>query len=418
MSSCSVCKTGVTIDTSKSKKAWGRELGIDEASVRRHLKHKPVIEAFVGESETHGPDGSSFTRYSEQPWGYDDHCAFIRSRGQDPDSVTFTWGWTSSPTGGFWNKLNNVRPRAGVDLVEDLCIDPIGILTGLRKGRSRPANAAVTGDGTFGISINDIQLGQSFNGGSAATIEDFHRRIETAKQRILELRRIGRDLTTLLIVGGGDLVEGCTIYSNQSFSLDMDRKKQVESVVTLLLYAIDELSPLFANVQILAAKGNHGENRINGNYTTLSDNDDTHVFEMAKLALSRDPEYADRIEWVIADDEAGVTIKVEDRWVFATTHGNVYAKGVAGPTIGKKAQAWYKNMAMKRDPIGMADVLITHHYHHEQTCDWGACLWKQTRSQDRGSLYFEQSTGEYSTPGMLSWVTTPTSRWQDESYLY
>jgi predicted phosphodiesterase len=24
--------------------------------------------------------------------------------------VTFTWGWTSNPAGGFWNKLNNVRP--------------------------------------------------------------------------------------------------------------------------------------------------------------------------------------------------------------------------------------------------------------------------------------------------------------------
>jgi hypothetical protein len=96
----------------------------------------------------------------------------------------------------------------------------------------------------------------------------------------------------------------------------------------------------------------------------------------------------------------------------------VYAKGVAGATIGKKAQAWFKNMAMKRDPIAQADVLITHHYHHEQTCDWGSTLWKQTRSQDRGSLYFEQSTGEYSVPGMLSWVMTPDTRWQDEMYLF
>lgn len=65
-----------------------------------------------GESEQHGPDGSSsYTRFSDVPWGLGDYRAFIASKGQDPDSVTFTWGWTSNPAGGTWNKLNNVRPK-------------------------------------------------------------------------------------------------------------------------------------------------------------------------------------------------------------------------------------------------------------------------------------------------------------------
>ncbi|WP_344880902.1 hypothetical protein [Zhihengliuella alba] len=64
----------------------------------------------AGESELHSATGSSYVRYSERPWGYEDHCDFIRQQGQDPDEVTFTWGWTSNPSGGFWNKLNNVRP--------------------------------------------------------------------------------------------------------------------------------------------------------------------------------------------------------------------------------------------------------------------------------------------------------------------
>lgn len=66
----------------------------------------------AGESEQHNPDGSSsYTRYSDTPWGYDDYRAFIASKGQDPDAVTFTWGWTSNPAGGVWNKLNNVRTK-------------------------------------------------------------------------------------------------------------------------------------------------------------------------------------------------------------------------------------------------------------------------------------------------------------------
>jgi len=74
----------------------------------------PTQASAGGESEAHNADGSSsYVRFSETPWGYDDYRAFIASKGQDPDEVTFTWGWTSNPAGGFWNKLNNVRPVSG-----------------------------------------------------------------------------------------------------------------------------------------------------------------------------------------------------------------------------------------------------------------------------------------------------------------
>lgn len=66
----------------------------------------------TGESETHNADGSSaYVRFSKEAWGYDQYREFIASTGQNPDDVTFTWGWTSNPAGGFWNKLNNVRPK-------------------------------------------------------------------------------------------------------------------------------------------------------------------------------------------------------------------------------------------------------------------------------------------------------------------
>ena len=61
--------------------------------------------------ETHRPDGSAdYVTMSETAWGYEDFRRFITSKGQDPDAVTFTWGVTSTPQGGYFNKLNNVRP--------------------------------------------------------------------------------------------------------------------------------------------------------------------------------------------------------------------------------------------------------------------------------------------------------------------
>lgn len=116
MAQCSVCarerELGVTVDTQvKTKKDWARFLGVDEASVRRHLKHDPKpAETAGGESESHTHAGDSYVRFSQEPWAFEDYRDFIREQGQDPDTVTFTWGWTSNPTGGFWNKLNNVRP--------------------------------------------------------------------------------------------------------------------------------------------------------------------------------------------------------------------------------------------------------------------------------------------------------------------
>jgi predicted phosphodiesterase len=96
----------------------GRERDRRRAERKRAAKERQhtAETSRAGEFETHNPDGSAnYCRYSEQPWGYEDYCEFIRSRGQDPDQVTFTWGWTSNPAGGFWNKLNNVRPKTGKD---------------------------------------------------------------------------------------------------------------------------------------------------------------------------------------------------------------------------------------------------------------------------------------------------------------
>lgn len=107
---CEIC---AGIDASLSNVDNGRRLGVSEATIRRHREgHVENTSDATGESESHGPNGSSFVRFSQTAWGYDDYVAFIRERGMDPDNVTFTWGWTSNPQGGFWNKLNNVRALA------------------------------------------------------------------------------------------------------------------------------------------------------------------------------------------------------------------------------------------------------------------------------------------------------------------
>lgn len=292
-------------------------------------------------------------------------------------------------------------------------VDHVATLTALRKDRSAKP-ATFTGDAAFLLSWNDWQAGKAIGGGTVALLERFDAQIKGAQQRVRELRKIGRDLGRLVIIGGGDMVEGCSIYPNQPFELDLDgRRRQVNVVTDMILDGIDRLAPLFEDVTVLAVGGNHGENRIKGNRTSRHDNDDCLVFENAARATSRDPRLQ-HVNYVIAEDEPAKTLDVCG-WILATTHGQAFGKGAGGPE--KKAQNWYKGQAGGHFPAGDAHVLVSHHYHHKAERDWGACLWVQTPANDGGSPQHSDLMGEATDPGMLSFVMTPQRRYQDAQVL-
>lgn len=437
---CTVClraaEQNITPDPDAHTNAFYAELfDVSEASVRRHYKHGPeprlpglknrsdqsyVPESEKAEERTITEDSTtgarSFEAVRDRPITLEDAREWIKNSGDDPDDFNLSIRSIAYGKDMFSNKMSAWPKNKKFGPTEESVefADPLEILAGLRQNPVAFTESA-PGDGAFVLSINDTQLGKAEGGGTPATIARVSRYIDLAAARVQELRASGRKLGTLVIIGGGDIIEGCTIFPNQSYTLDLDRRGQINAAVALILDAIDRLAGMFEKVEVLVSRGNHGENRIGGHKTTLYDNDDTLVFEMAQQATSRDAALQ-HVNYTIAQSEAGVWLDVAG-WRLATTHGDIYGKGVAGPTTDRKAQAWYKNMAMGRDPLGVADVLITHHYHHDKMADWGACLWRQTPAQDGGSEYFRQSTGEYSLPGMLTFVITPDERYGDEKVL-
>lgn len=119
--------TGLT-DQPITSRAMAKELAehghlIGKSTINYHRSGtckctaQPATQATEGTAQESGnQDGvDSYTLTSKRAWGYEDFCEFIRSKGQDPDKVTFNWGVTTNPAGGFWNKLNNVRPKTGKD---------------------------------------------------------------------------------------------------------------------------------------------------------------------------------------------------------------------------------------------------------------------------------------------------------------
>jgi predicted phosphodiesterase len=268
------------------------------------------------------------------------------------------------------------------------------------------------GEGVFNVVLADWQIGKSEGGGSQATAKRVLDAIEAVKGRVDELRRLKRPLGTLQIIWTGDSVEGCLgHYEMQTFSVDLDRRAQVNAVRTLLLEAIRQWSPHFEKVRIVAVGGNHGENRsANGKaFTTLADNDDLAVIDQVKDALEFNPEVYGHVETIIAPDHLSLTVETAG-WILGLTHGHTAR---SGGTAEQKLKTWLSKMALGRQPIGESDILITGHYHHLRQADWGSVHWIQAPALDGGSEWFRMTSGEHSEAGVLTFATYPEAKVKD-----
>jgi hypothetical protein len=293
-------------------------------------------------------------------------------------------------------------------------IDAVQILKNMSTSPAIPKASNKAVESTFVLDWADWQLGKSEGGGTVALLERLDYAFSGAVRRVEELRSIGRKLDELVVIGGGDMVEGCVIYPNQSYGIDANRREQVRGTVAAILHGIATLAPHFKTVRIVVAPGNHGEHRINGNRTEIGDNDDLLVFEMAELACKNDPRFK-HVSFEIAEREMSVTTNILG-WTYGVTHGDVYGRG-AGGSVRNKVFNWFKTMAANRHPVGGSDVLVTHHFHHDAQEDWGNTLWVQCPTIDGGSHYFKEFSGHDTRPGMASWVVTKAERYQDKQII-
>ena len=344
----------------------------------------------------------------------------LRLFGHDPEKVEIV-GTLRERHSQYWSRdleemlwkhtYSFAIKRSTASEVRDF--DPEDLIKKMGLKSTAPKDTSYSQESTFVLDWADWQTGKKEGGGTPAFIERFDKSMAMAKSRIQELRSIGRGLQELVIIGGGDMVEGCVIYPQQSFGIDMNRREQIRLTVATILKGIYELAPMFKSVRLVIAPGNHGEHRINGNRTEISDNDDLLVFEMAEVAIANDPNLK-HVTFQIAESEMSITTDIHG-WVYGITHGDVFGRG-AGAVVNRVFN-WYKTMAANRHPVGASDVLVTHHFHHEATADWGNTLWIQNPALDGGSNYFKEALGYDAQSGMASWVVTPSKRLQDKQIL-
>lgn len=378
--------------TGMTNSAIARELGCNEASVRRarkRLQNKPD----AAESETHRPDGGSdYVLKADRAWGYNDFCEFIRSKGQDPDEVTFTWGVTTNPHGGYWNKLNNVRPKSG-----PASIDVAAIEQRVRDYRPAITLTTETAPKSLIVVATDFQLGKTdWNGGTQDTIsqvlDSFTAAAETAAtERPQEI----------VIIDAGDIIENIYSTTSQLGTNDRDLPHQVEAAMHLMLTGIQMLAPLAPSVKYVAVSSNHGAHRI-GPKSPAGDVHADYGLVVAKMighALKLNDAAFGHVE-VITPDPYMESVAFET----SGSHIGVVHGHQAGNA--DKLGEWWKGQSHGRMPTADARILIAGHFHSMRVQQSGDARWIIVGpASDRGSSWFTNLRGETSESGMLTFLT-------------
>ena len=408
----------------KSSRFIAKQLGVSKSLVNDHRVqcNTQRAEENMQSVEWHGEKGVFNIGATQSDLSNMSHEAILKLFGHDPSKVEITGVlrerhseyYDRDQAKKLWKHSYSFAIQKTTAQVKSE-VDPIALIKELGiKSKPKSINTAKGEESTFVLDWADWQVMKSEGGGGAGFVRRFDAAMEAALQRIVELRTTGRRLDELVIIGGGDMIEGCVIYNNQSYEIDGHRRDQIRLTVATILKGLYTLAPLFEKVRVVAVPGNHGENRINGSKTTIGDNDDLLVFEMAEVGVKNDPNMA-HVKFEIAEKEVSMTTKIRG-WVYGITHGDVYGRGT-GTGVRNKVFGWFKTMAANRHPVGSADVLVTHHFHHDALEDWGATLWVQNPTMDGGSHYFVEATGHKPKHGMNSWVVTKTDRFQDKQIL-
>lgn len=388
-----------------SSRETARITGYSKSAINTHRSGKCICSDDVtskatatnqGESEQHNPDGSSsYTRFSQTPWGHDDYRAFIASKGQDPDKVTFTWGWTSNPAGGFWNKLNNVRPIPQQDAGEDI---DLPALYAAAKNTTTTLLGSVTRRATV-IVWADPQIGKT--GSRGGTVELIERSILIRKK--LDALLSERHPSQILIADAGDGIEGFESGGNPMFTNDLSLSGQLDTYGTELFEYIN-LAHSWAPVTVAGIPSNHAAWRC-GKQNLGKPSDDLGLFMHKQVQKVTDAANMD-VSWVKpAEYDESVAVDFYGTRV-GLVHGNQFGPG--------QAVTWWQKQAFGAQAAANADILVHGHYHSFSASVAGRnpasgkqryCLGAPTL--DNGSDWFRQVQGRDSDPGLMVFDVTP-----------
>ena len=258
---------------------------------------------------------------------------------------------------------------------------------------------------TFTICLADFQIGKE---GTEESIDRFITYIPKIKEQIKKLKKT-ETIDQVLFAGLGDLVESCSNhYSMQEFSTILDERSQQKVARRMIYTLIKEIMPMFDKGLVAFIGGNHGENRKNGrSYTTFADNKDVMLAEELQEIFREAPAYKDRLLFMIPDNELSLTFEVSNTTI-SILHGHQMKGGVNSQA---KSRKWVSDQAFSRNPISDSDIILHGHYHFFSAYESSDRLIIQAPTLDSGSEWFENTRGDKSRSGLLTFVIGGEEKW-------
>lgn len=399
--------TGTVVDYSKSNMDWATEIGVSEASIRRHFKHSPVkVERPVVDDtpanarwEVSDEEFDGASPASDRPLTVDDVRNFIVSKGLNPDEWDYQWKFSEWEQ---FSKANGLRTlnafkvwgkrKANTATLDDF----IAQIDNFEWSPTLQFAPGTSADKSLIVLATDFQLGKTdWNGGTDNTIDQV---MESFYQARLVAEANGVD--EIVVVDAGDIIENFYNTSSQRQTNDLSLPKQVLAAYKLMIRGLKELAYSDCVVKYVAVPSNHSRDRI-GMQAPSGDVHDDWGIVVAKLI-----EAATDIEVIVPDEYHDSVSFITANTGIGVVHGH---QAGSADKIGD----WWKGQSHGEMPTQHADILVTGHFHSMRVQQSGNKKWIIVGSaSDRGSSWFTNNRGEQSVSGMTVF-TVSDGRWSD-----
>ena len=318
---------------------------------------------------------------------------WLTSLGYNASDYNITVGFSEFRVGGeeaaIWNKVTatpkqKTRNAISGDDAETLASRIVPVPP---SGRNiRHSNTSLV------VCLSDFQTGKVNKGhGSAELVERFEANLADIVEYVKDMMP-----SELVIADNGDCIENITSSApNQAVTNDLSVPDQLRLWQRLFTTAIVSLYPWTQRLIVTGVPSNHAEVRNTQGKVGYGD------YGIGVLGSIKDAlqilEYGDDIEWVFPENEWDIATFVPvGGGLNAFTHGH-HAKRI------DNMPQWVANQASGRSRMKDATIVTYGHYHHRDY------RWSRGRelvglpAMEGASDYFENATGEYSIPGILTY---------------
>ncbi len=368
-------------------------VGDRRARIRKGL---PMTEETAKDGETtevttreDGLKEFSFIRH--RPVTLEDARKLIRSTGDNPDHYNISIKSIAYGGDKSSNKIS-AWPKSGMALVETFSLDHL-YAEAKKVKRAASGFSPDSGRSTV-VVISDWQIGKTGRrGGTPELLE----RLEDARNKVaIELAK--RDPASILILDGGDGIEGFESGGDPAFTNDLSLPDQIDCYATELFKFVRLANTFASETHVAVAPSNHSSwRRGKQNLGKPSDDFGVHAHkQVSKVAAAAGMEitwhYADDYDESLCVDFAGSAIGL--------VHGNQFAPG--------KAIDWWQAQTFGDQACARADVLVTAHYHSFGAGVAGMNpfskrerMWLGAPTLDSGSDWYRNIKGRDSLPGTM-----------------